>query len=357
MKTPMVSFSSVSMLQNASLDLKALRQDGQLKVGDEVYTVTSRQEGALVIKDSKTKEFFSYVSDHLSSHKSDSNQARKEVARILAEKQALAAQELRKAIGARDGGPERQIASAVSWAQRCESPQDKRAIYNVYRTEMPGLPPMDEETTQALFKTLMQWGKNRSVCIRHQSHDGKKEPFDIDTFRKDKPQFAGIGFYRFESSIPHFSLPCNSRLAINVQPQYASDLLTALIKLMKENGSVLDGKIAAPRDFGQRTDSAILYLRGDYDAGLRIAEMVRKALPEDAFVEHTPGGMHRIAQGVSYAERVPGHSSSHGKSRTEFIHEALAMRGEKPLKDKLAKVFKKAGYHPQFPAFRLGSLG
>lgn len=357
MKTPMVSFSNVSGLQNASLDLKALRHDGQLKVGDEVYIVTSGDDGKLVIKDSKAREFFSYVTDHISSHKAHAHQAQREVARILGEKQALAAQELREAICARDGGPDVQIASAVNWAQQCNKPQDKLAIYNVYRHESPGLRPMDEETTQVLFKTLAQWGKSRSVGIRHQSHDGKKEPFDIETFVKDRPYLAYKGFYRFENSRPHFSLPSNSRLSINVQPQYALDLLKALIKLMKENRSVLDGKIAAPGEFGQRTDNAILYLRGDYDAGLKIAEMVRQALPEAAFVEHTPGCMHRIAQGVSYAEHVPGHSSSHGQSRAQLIQEALAIRGDKPLKEKLATVFKKAGYHPQFPAFRLRSLG
>lgn len=355
MKTQATSFNSIASLQNAQIDFKALRDEGRLQVGDETYKVTVGRDGALVVKDAKAQSFFSLVSTRLSSHKEQPPSQAKNLSQILAQKQSAATQALREVICQRDGGPDVQIDSAVKWAQRCAEPQDARKMYHAYRDDLPGLPPMDEATSQVLYKTLRGLKENYSTKILHQSFDDKEKEFDFDTFLKAQPQAAAQSFYRFQPR--HQSpLPANSRLTINVKPEYAADLLKALARLTRDNRHIQEGKIAAPGIFGQRTDAAILYLRGDYAANVKIANSIRKALPEEAFVDHTPGCMHRILPGISYAEHVPGDKSSHGRSRSALVHKALNLKGDKPLAEKLAQTFKEAGYHPHFPAFRLNSF-
>ncbi|MBI6549676.1 TcdA/TcdB pore-forming domain-containing protein [Xenorhabdus lircayensis] len=146
-----------------------------------------------------------------------------------------------------------------------------------------------------------------------------------------------------------------ARLTINVDKTYFRALAKALTQLFNDDnrGWLEQAKIMGPKNLGQRTDQAVIYLSS---AGVEhahaIGSKLSELLPATAFIEHTPTGMYRVGKGIAYSETVEGESSSHGQSRARLIAAAgtESLLTDTPIEKTLSRTLQKRGYDIHNPA-------
>ncbi|OWO79997.1 hypothetical protein B5C26_19355 [Photorhabdus luminescens] len=146
-----------------------------------------------------------------------------------------------------------------------------------------------------------------------------------------------------------------ARLTINVDKAHFNSLANALTQLFNDDnrGWLEQAKIMGPKNLGNRTDQAVIYLSS---AGVEhahaIGNKLNKLLPATAFIEHTPTGMYRVGKGIAYSETVEGESSSHGQSRARLIAAAgtESLLTNTPIEKTLSRTLQKRGYDIHNPA-------
>lgn len=156
----------------------------------------------------------------------------------------------------------------------------------------------------------------------------------------------------------------SSRLTMNIDPRYsrhAAHSLSRLVTQQADNPTVTQAKIMGPDKLGQRTDDAVLYMRGHDDRKARqTAANLSAMMDPQGMVEHTPFGMTRLGTGISYAETVGGDSTSHGSARKKIIAAAVAefrrpgithAGNEQEMSGRVGYQAYRHGYNPEAPAY------
>ncbi|MDE1222250.1 T3SS effector HopA1 family protein [Vibrio aestuarianus] len=158
----------------------------------------------------------------------------------------------------------------------------------------------------------------------------------------------------------------HSRLTLTLQSSKVKDVLCFLAGMVRDNPSIIVGKMLSPDSQGFRTDSVILYLQ---DTDIDKARELAAQLNDDptlkaALIDHTPMGMKSLAPGVSYSEfsnifppGIPGicviGGSSHGRSMSYIVASAIAKwakqedRTDPKLYQYIAQEFRMCGYDPK----------
>lgn len=359
MKIQSEIFQNLAHLQNSHVDLDAICKEGRLQVGNDVYKISVNSDGKVEARNSKADKFFALIStkfspNQLQQKETDNRTNLNSISRILTEKKI--ALEVRQSIAKRDGGPHVQMEGVIRWAQQCLDSTETRAIYKIYSRNSPGLPRMDDSQIKALYKALIELDNMDSINVEPQVKESPQEYINLQSYLdKDSPR-ARENFYFIRRAEGAAAYQSNSRLTINVKTEYAAPLLQVLASALKEHAYITQGKVSGPKFFTQRTEAAILYMKGDYTAGLRVSEFIRNKLGDDAFVNHTPFSMHKIIPGISYGEHFPESVDSYGQSRSRIVQRALTEKSNFSLPEKLATFFEEAGYDPQFPSFRKESI-
>ncbi|MDE1238733.1 T3SS effector HopA1 family protein [Vibrio aestuarianus] len=154
----------------------------------------------------------------------------------------------------------------------------------------------------------------------------------------------------------------HSRLTLTLQSSKVKDVLRFLAGMVRDNPSIIVGKMLSPDSQGFRTDSVILYLQ---DTDIDKARELAAQLNDDptlkaALIDHTPMGMKSLAPGVSYSEFSnifpPGicviDGSSHGRSMSYIVASAIVKwakqedRTDPKLYQYIAQEFRMCGYDP-----------
>ncbi|TMU69923.1 hypothetical protein FGA82_29075 [Pseudomonas fluorescens] len=146
-----------------------------------------------------------------------------------------------------------------------------------------------------------------------------------------------------------------ARLTVNVSQEHFSRLLQALTQLFSDDnrGWLHQAKIIGPKKLGTLTDQAVIYLSNPgVEHARTISRQLGELLPPTAFIEHTPGGMYRVAKGIAYSETAEGESSSHGQSRAKLIAAAgaQALLTDTTIDKTLPRVLQTRGYDVRDPA-------
>ncbi|MDE1250838.1 T3SS effector HopA1 family protein [Vibrio aestuarianus] len=158
----------------------------------------------------------------------------------------------------------------------------------------------------------------------------------------------------------------HSRLTLTLQSSKVKDVLCFLAGMVRDNPSIIVGKMLSPDSQGFRTESVILYLQ---DTDIDKARELAAQLNDDptlkaALIDHTPMGMKSLAPGVSYSEfsnifppGLPGicviGGSSHGRSMSYIVASAIAKwakqedRTDPKLYQYIAQEFRMCGYDPK----------
>jgi hypothetical protein len=375
-------FTSVEALKDSTVDVRALKAHGRIEVNGKQYEIRAAADGQLSVqrpdKQAAVDKFFKSAS-HLLGGQSQSAR----IAQTLNEKAAAASArpQLTRQLGGRlnlqqinlEQGQSSSSATAVT-AKEGEIPDGKKAfatllawtkkaqklkqpmretIYQLFKQETPKSRPMAPDAQKAYMEGLKKLERTEGIDLWPQGLDGmNKEDRLIGVYMAEHPG-AGKDFYRI---VPEHSRRTEEddtgRLTIGVEPRYAGELAKAMTTLIKSEGNVLSGKIAGPEIFGQRTDSAILYVRSDYAETQALGRKLQSMLPAQAFIDHTPAGMQSAGKGLAYAETVKGDSSSHGLSRADIIATVLSDHSSGSLEKKLKTALAAKGYNPDNPAFR-----
>ncbi|GFM72947.1 protein hrmA [Pseudomonas cichorii] len=375
-------FSSVEALRNSDIDIHALKTHGRIEVNGKHYEVRAAADGKLAVskpdKQAMVDKFFSSTS-HLLGGQSQ----RSQIAQVLNEKAAATpatTPRLERMLGKRfdlqqarieqgqssaptnavkteSGTPQGKetFASLYEWAKKAKKLKDpeKEGIYNLYKDTHPNAVPMDRAKQDAYLRNLKSIDAHSGLKVWPQSMDAASpEHRRLDLYMKHHPNVRKE-FYRISPDPVREKSENMGRLTIGVQPQYAGQLIKAMAAMVKKEDSIYSGKVDGPERYGSRTDSAILYVKGDYRKALELAQKLKETsgLPPEAFISHTPPGMHTIDKGLAYAETVSGQSSSHGDSRAAIILDALKRKGGS-LETRLKAALTEKGYNPENPAFR-----
>jgi hypothetical protein len=246
------------------------------------------------------------------------------------------------------------FASLLAWAKKAQKLKQpmQETIYDLFKHETPKSTPMAPDAQKAYMAGLKKLERTDGIDLWPQGLDGmNKEDRRLGVYMAEHPG-AGKDFYRIAPEQPRHTGEVMGRLTIGVEPRYAGELAKAMTTLIKSEDSIISGKVAGPEKFGQRTDSAILYVHGDYAKTQELGRQLQSMLPAQAFINHTPAGMQSAGKGLAYAESVQGESTSHGTSRAAIIEIALSDRSSGSLEKKLKTALAAKGYNPDNPAFR-----
>ncbi len=412
------SYSSIGDLKNASINTQNLPQHGRLQVGGKNYNVQIATGGEFVVaRQSGEKKNFFNAATELFSHRllqGSTSSRSKQIANVLNEKRTANERggpvlpawvtpgrtEETPKVSARStlpfyATPPRGIAGTSGVKRNVLSNNNDdfksllaftKGIYkeknlaldfqmageDIYRLIVKQKPhevkPLDEPQQEALLDAIikMQIEHEDKLLICSQASDDFG-PIPLSTYievnkESNRPQ-AMKAPIRIESMEPDPSDNSDTaRLTINVRSEHVESLARAIADTMVE-GNAHTAKLMGPKEQGNRTESAILYLPVHYERASEIARSLTEKLPPDAFVNHTPVGMHPVMPGFAYAElsgKQPDANASYGKSRTSIINEAISKTFEKEykglsLENRLQAVLKKYGYNPTNPAFLASS--
>ncbi|MFJ4142015.1 T3SS effector HopA1 family protein [Pseudomonas sp. NPDC089734] len=381
MNTIQSRFASVEALRHSDVDVHALKAHGRIEVNGKQYEIRAAADGKLAVskpdKQAMVDKFFSGTS-HLLGGQSQ----RSQIAQVLNEKAAAtpSAPRLERMLGKRfdvqqariEQGQSSSAASAVTpdsgvpqgkeafaslydWAKKAKKLKEptKQDIYDIFKEAKPTVTPMNRAEQDTYLMRLRRINAHEGVSVSPQSMDGlNKEYRLLGPFIKENPN-ARKEFYRITPEPVREKSETMGRLTIGVQPQYASQLIKAMGAMVKNEDSIFSGKVDGPERYGSRTDSAILYVKGDFQQAQELGQKLKSlsGLPPEAFISHTPPGMQALDKGLSYAETVRGQSSSHGDSRSAIILDALHRKGGS-LESRLKEALVDKGYNPENPAFR-----
>ncbi|WP_321146997.1 T3SS effector HopA1 family protein, partial [Providencia alcalifaciens] len=200
-------------------------------------------------------------------------------------------------------------------------------IYKKYSSNKPidasSLTSEEQKEYLDKFKLLAENNPNIEIRIQGKnedyfSHLSDSDLLDGDAYRLLPKDFNGR--YKNNSMLM-------SRLTINVKKEHYFSLAEALVYLYERDphNKIMQSKIMGPKKLGNLTDQAVIYFpNANLQDAIEIANELKELLPEDAFVEHVPIGMHRIDKGISYSETLKNQSSSHGEVRAEIMAKAVS---------------------------------
>ncbi|WP_260954381.1 T3SS effector HopA1 family protein [Pseudomonas citri] len=377
-------FTSVEALKDSNVDVRALKAHGRIEVNGKHYEIRAAADGQVSVhrsdKQATVDKFFKSAGQLLGGQSQSSK-----IAQTLNEKAATAPapRQLTRQLGTRfnlqqinleqgqsssaassvavkDGeipDGKKSFASLLAWAKKAQKNKHpmNQSIYDFFKEDAPKSKPkpMSPEAQKAFMNGLKKLERQEGIDVWPQGLDGMmKQDRHLDVYMAEHPG-AGKTFYRIAPERPRLNGEDEmGRLTIGVEPRYAGELAKAMATMVKNDDNILTSKIAGPELFGQRTDSAILYVRSDYAKTQELGRQLQSMLPADAFIDHTPAGMQSVGKGLSYSETVPGESTSHGLSRSEVIATALSDRSSDSLDKKLKTALAAKGYNPDNPAFR-----
>ncbi|MGG4664037.1 TcdA/TcdB pore-forming domain-containing protein [Providencia vermicola] len=230
-------------------------------------------------------------------------------------------------------------------------------IYQLYSNDIPPkssrLNLEERKLFLGEFTALLNSEVRDKVSIRVQGQN--EEPF----FKLSSEQQLNASAYRIlpKDYRQRYLNSSNlmARLTVNVNKQNYANLAEALTKLYDNDPqkNVIQSKIMGPKNLGNRTDQAVIYLaEANSVSAKEVSQQLKSLLPPDALIEHTPVGMKRLMTGISYSETVEGQSSSHGESRAVIMAKAVTeslLTGER-LKNILPRTLQRFGYDPKDPA-------
>lgn len=260
------------------------------------------------------------------------------------------------------------LKTLTAWATRThmQAPQGannkelQRVARGIYdkMAPAPTPPAMDKTAQRAHIATLqgMHASPDIPVQIAPQSHDSRKpaKRSSPEEHLQRHPNKALTEFayrYRPDDKRPSDAQGRSGRLTLNINPEHSQTVATALGELLTDkdaNPNLRALKVMGPARIGQRVDDAVLYLRGHDERGAKqVAAHLQGALSAtpDALLDHGPPGMTRVSRGVSYAETVPGDSSSHGNARKKIVAKAV---------EDLRSLGGQMEHHVSYRAFRSG---
>lgn len=228
-------------------------------------------------------------------------------------------------------------------------------IYKKYSSNKPidasGLTIEEQKEYLDKFKLLAENNSNIEIRIQGKnedyfSHLSDSDLLDGDAYRLLPKDFNGR--YNNNSILM-------SRLTINVKKEHYFSLAEALVYLYERDphNKIMQSKIMGPKKLGNLTDQAVIYFpNASLQDAIEIANELKELLPEDAFVEHVPIGMHRIDKGISYSETLKNQSSSHGEVRAEIMAKAVSesLLTGKPVEECLDHQLSIYGYSVENPA-------
>ncbi|AHF70154.1 T3SS effector HopA1 family protein [Pseudomonas cichorii] len=378
-------FSSVEALKSSDVDIHALKSQGRIEVNGKHYDIRAAADGKISVsrhdKQAVFDKFFNGTAHLLGgqSPRSQITQALNEKA-ASASSSAPATPRLERMLGKRfdaqqarveqgqsssatnavrpeNGTPQGKetFASLYEWAKKAKKIKEptKEKIYDVFKDNRPKVTPMARTEQDAYLRRLSRIDAHAGINVWPQSMDAASpEHRRLDIYMKHHPNIRKE-FYRISPDPVREKSENMGRLTIGVHPQYAEQLIKTMAAMVQKEDSIHSGKVDGPQSYGSRTDSAILYVKGDYQKAQELGQKLKimSGLPAEAFISHTPPSMHTIDQGLSYAETVKGQSSSHGDSRAAIILDALKRKGGS-LETKLKAALADNGYNPENPAFR-----
>ncbi|MHB9376268.1 T3SS effector HopA1 family protein (plasmid) [Pseudomonas amygdali pv. morsprunorum] len=246
------------------------------------------------------------------------------------------------------------FASLQKWAAEAEALPHKsvKVVYMIYKNDTPKTTLMNDAAQRNYFQTLIELDHKKNIIVRPQAQDELNEDqLDLGRYIANENN-ARTDFFRITPKEQRAIEPNWGRLTISVEPRYAAQLTRAMASLMDKEKAIAQGKVVGPAKYGKQTDSAILYINGDLAKSAKLGEKLKKmsGIPSEGFVEHTPLCMHSTGRGLSYAEKVPGQSVSHGEARSHVILDALNDQG--PMEVRLKRALEARGYDPENPALR-----
>ncbi|WLG82425.1 T3SS effector HopA1 family protein [Pseudomonas cucumis] len=375
-------FTSVEALKDSNVDVRALKAHGRIEVNGKHYEIRAAADGQISVlrpdKQAAVDKFFKSAS-HLLGGQSQSSR----IAQTLNEKAAEAQPQVTRQLAGRlnlrqinleqgqsssatsrvaikDGeipDGKKTFASLLTWAKKAQKLKQpmRETIYELFKNDAPKTKPMAPDAQKAYMAGLKKLERTDGIELYPQGLDGMSKQYRLLGVYMDQHPRAGKDFYRIvpEPARRQAEGEDEGRLTIGVEPRYAGELAKAMTTLIKSENSILSGKIAGPEIFGQRTDSAILYVRSDYAGTQELGRKLKSMLPAQAFIDHTPASMQSAGKGLAYAETVQGDSTSHGLSRADIITTALSDRSSGSLEKKLKTTLAAKGYNPDNPAFRL----
>jgi len=229
----------------------------------------------------------------------------------------------------------------------------------------PTPPAMNKRAQKAHIQALQAMHASPQVPLKiaPQSQDKlaeDKRSSPAGYLKRDSAKAVGEFAYRYrpEDARPSDPQKRSGRLTVNMNPKRSRTVATALGSLLSDpaaNPNLRALKVMGPARIGQRVDDAVLYLRGHDERGAKgVASNLEKSLQgtPDALVDHGPPGMMRVARGISYAETVPGDSTSHGNARGKIVVAAVqdyrSLGGA--MRHHVSYRAFRAGYNPELPS-------
>ena len=232
------------------------------------------------------------------------------------------------------------------------------AIYRqIIAKTPPGLTPLNRDQQTKLLQDICQLEQRFAgqVKIRSQAHDKTAgRPLSFNDFVATSGNLATRAHIRLVPAKGPKHGSVTARVNINIQPEYSAKLTEALARLCASgNKSIIEAKVIAPEGQGRRIESAAIYLQPGLNNATTIASQLQQLLPAEAFVAHTPVGMHSVADGLSYSENSSKNqlsNGSHSLERAMILKRVLDNPDKIPLDEKLKTAFTKAGYQLDNPA-------
>lgn len=146
-----------------------------------------------------------------------------------------------------------------------------------------------------------------------------------------------------------------SRLSLNMEMDDAPQMAKRMAHVVEtEPDLVRQSKMMGPKNIGSRVDDAVVYL--GQEPNIQNAKRVDRALSHGMGMPHfdtAPPGMESLSPLSSYAEYMPGTSSSHGSNRGEMVKDVVQqkLRGSsKGTHELMGTALESAGYHPGKPS-------
>jgi hypothetical protein len=157
-----------------------------------------------------------------------------------------------------------------------------------------------------------------------------------------------------------------ARLSLTLKPQHIGAAAGVMIALFEKfKGVVHSLKVTQASKAGDRSDSIIVYItHADYNRAKEIEKYLRNAIAKEAWVSHTPYGMHSMGGvlGLSYgAFNSASKSSSFGWDRSDVVTETIMryVKTGKPakrtLEQEMKAVLQERGYSTENPAWLAGT--
>lgn len=243
----------------------------------------------------------------------------------------------------------------------------KRITRETYDAMAPKPAPaaLSKRAQKAHIQTLEALHASRDVPLKiapqsqdKRTADNRDSPAEYLKANPDKALGEFAYRYRPDDKRPSDPQGRSGRLTVNMNPKRSRSVSMALGTVLSDpvaNPNLRALKVMGPANIGQRVDDAVLYLRGhDERGGKVVASNLRKELQgtPDALLDHGPPGMLRVARGISYAETVPGDSTSHGNARGKIV--AAAVQDYRSLGGAMRhhvsyRAFR-SGYNPELPS-------